>query len=104
LKRYLTLAEVKDILSKLVEERELTLEQKYALKHAEDFAKLNVEDALKLKEELMELPFITERIAVKIVDILPQSPEEVRAIFFKEPITINLEDVQKILDIVKKYI
>lgn len=104
MKKYLTLAEVREILTNLMKERELTLEQRYALKHAEDFSKLDIKKSLELKEELMKLPFMTERVAVKIVDILPQTPEEVRAILYKEPMTITLEEIQKILETVKKYI
>ncbi len=104
MKKYLTLAEVKDILREENEKRDLNPLQKSALAHSEEFAKLSAEDSRKLVEELMQLDFVDERHAVKIADILPISPDQVRAIYAKEKLVLPPEDVKKILDIVAKYI
>ena len=53
--KYLTLAEVKEILDAEREIRDLNTEQLYALTHAERFAKLSAKDARKLVEELIEI-------------------------------------------------
>ena len=101
--KYLTLSEVKELLLQRAEEGELNSLQKYALGHAEEFAKLKPEEARKLVEELMELDFVDERHAVKIADILPAHPDQVRVLYTKEKIVLPPEDVKKILDIVAKY-
>ncbi len=102
--RYLTLSEVKEILLEENERRELNALQKAALSHAEEFAQLSGEESRKLVEELMGLDFVTERHAVKIADILPKHPDQVRTIYSKDKIVLPPEDIKKILDIVAKYI
>ncbi len=104
MRKYLTLAEVKEILREENEKRELNPLQKSSLMHAEEFARLKKEDAEKLVEELMQLDFVDEKHAVKIADVLPIHPDQVRALYYKEKIVLPPEDIKKILDIVAKYI
>ena len=102
--RYVTLAEVKEILTEESKKRDLNVYQKAALSHAEEFAKLKADEDKKLVEELMTLDFMDERHAVKIADILPIHPDQVRTIYTKEKIVLPPEDIKKILDIVAKYL
>ncbi|MEM0493208.1 MAG: RNA polymerase Rpb4 family protein [Candidatus Thermoplasmatota archaeon] len=103
--RYVSLAEVKNILKKISKEREeLNYEQRIALEHASKFARLSVKDTESLISDLMGLKKLEERHAYKIADILPMTVDEVRSIFAKERFTPNDNDVKNILDIVKKYI
>jgi DNA-directed RNA polymerase subunit F len=102
--KYVTLAEVKEILTEEGKKRELNVYQKAALTHAEGFAKLKADEAKKLVKELMELDFMDEKHAVKIADILPIHPDQVRTIYTKEKIVLPPEDIKKILDIVAKYL
>ncbi len=102
--KYLTLAEVKDILKKESEKRDLNPLQKSALMHAEEFSKLKLEDVNKLVEELLQLDFMDEKHAVKIADILPIHPDQIRTLYTKEKMVLPPEDIKKILDIVAKYI
>ena len=41
---------------------------------------------------------------MKIADILPKYPEDVRAIFSKERITLSNDQINQIIEIVGKYI
>ncbi|MEM1577686.1 MAG: DNA-directed RNA polymerase subunit F [Candidatus Pacearchaeota archaeon] len=68
------------------------------------FAKLNFEDAKKLRQELKELniPKLGEEQIVKIIDILPEDSDDLRKIFFGTS-TLNQDEIQKILEVVKKY-
>ncbi len=102
--KYLTIAEVKELLLKENENRELNGIQKAALMHAEEFSRLSAEDSRKLVEELMNLDFVDERHAVKIADILPVHPDQVRAVYAKEKMVLPPEQIKEILDIVAKYI
>ena len=100
---YLTLAEIKEILKKEQENRELNMEQKYALEHAEHFAKLSAKDSRKLVKDLVKIEPVTESQACKIADTMPKKPEEIKAIFIKERTGISDDAVTKILDKVKEY-
>ena len=113
--RYVTLAEVRDLLEEVAESRKgtagmlededvLLASQKAALDHAQKVATISLEDANKLIEEVSKLEEVTDAIAVKIADLLPQYPEEVRAIFSKERITLSNDEINQIIEIVGKYI
>ena len=100
--RYVSLAEVKNLLEKEEKKRELSYEQKLALEHAKHFAKLGLTKSKKMADELVPIDRITEPFAYKIVDILPMHPDEVRAIFAKERFTLEGDEIKKILKIVEK--
>lgn len=96
--KFVTLAEVKEMLEDAKKERELNYEQNRALEHCQKFAKL---DAKKLVEELVKLD-IDERVATKIADLCPRTPDEVAAIFAKE--RSQFKEPNRILEVVSKYI
>ncbi len=102
--RYVTLAEVKELLLEESDKRELLTSQKAALDHAQAVSYLSVEDTQSIIEEVSKLDKVTDRIAIKIADILPKYPNDVRAIFYKERVELTADDIQEILDIVAKYI
>ncbi len=113
--RYVTLAEVRDLLEEVSESRKgtagllededvLLASQKAALDHAQKVSTISLEDANKIIEEVSQLEDVTDAIAVKIADILPKYPEDVRAIFSKERINLSSEKINQILEIVNKYI
>lgn len=104
----LTLAEIKEVLDKIEEERakagkELRYEQKRAVEHAKKFARLSSKDAKKMVEELLKLQKMKLSIAIQISNILPLTKDEVRSVYAKERFTLTEDDLEKILDIVKKY-
>ena len=101
---YLTLAEIRELLEKEAEVRPLTMEQNYALEHAIKFSRISAKDARKLVNELVEISQVSNPLACKIVDLMPQHEEEVEAVFLKERITIDGEVVSQILDKVSQYI
>ena len=103
----LTLAEVKDILSNIAEERrEKGLEIGYgfrkALHHADQFSKISGEKSRELVNKLLELEKMKPVIAVRIADIMPQSRDEVRSIYAKEKYTLSNEELDQILDYVSE--
>jgi len=101
----LTLAEVKEILFKIAEERrEQGLEVGYgfrkALHHADQFSKISGEKSRELVNRLLELEKMKPIIAVRIADILPQSRDEIRSIYAKEKYTLSNEELDQILNYV----
>ena len=102
--RYVSLAEVRDLLAAESERRELLTSQKAALDHAQTVSTIPLESAQKIIEEVSQIEDVTDAIAVKIADMLPQYPEDVRAIFQKERINLEPDKVDAIIAIVEKYI
>ncbi len=101
---YLSLAEVKNLLEKEKDARAaLSPEQQAALQHSQLFARLGVTKARDLIKELMDVPMMTLANAIKIVDILPNHPDDVRAILAKERFALSKEDTERVLQIVAKY-
>lgn len=100
-----SLSEVKEVLTEEAENRELSYEQSLALSHAEKFVKLGVEDTKDLIEELLdEFDFMSENIAYKMADILPENKEGVKAVFYRDRYTPSDSDSEDIINVIKKYI
>ncbi|RLI79045.1 RNA polymerase Rpb4 [Archaeoglobales archaeon] len=105
---YITISEAKEIMEEIAKKRqeraELLFETRRALKHLRNFAKLPPEKAKELVEELIKLPQVQRRdIAVKLADLMPRIPDEVRIIYAKERFTITPEQIEEILEIIDKY-
>ncbi|MEM1535223.1 MAG: DNA-directed RNA polymerase subunit F [Candidatus Pacearchaeota archaeon] len=123
----LSLAEIKELLKKRgkggkegkekkakeekaekVEEAEEAVEEnrraEQTLEYASKFAKLNFDEAKKLREELkaLQLAKLDDEHIVKIVDIVPRDADELRKIFVGS-ISPDQNEMQKILEIVAKY-
>jgi len=103
-KNYITLPEARKLLEEAAEERELTYEQQLALQHAQQFARLDPEKAMKMKEELLQIDGVNEYYATKIVDLLPTTPDDVRAIFATDRVVLQLSQMESILETVRKYL
>lgn len=101
-KERVTIVKAKDILKGV---KKKNYDQKLAFEYASKFAKLTPKKAEKLYEELSEagIPRIKRRHLVKLIDLLPGTPEEMRAVFAKEDLTLNKEDTEKILEILEGY-
>ena len=105
---YITISEAREIMEEIAKKRqeraELLFETRRALKHLRNFARLPPEKAKELVEELSKLPQVQRRdIAVKLTDLMPRIPDEVRIIYAKERFTITPEQIEEILKIIDKY-
>lgn len=83
--------------------RTLSYELRKSIDHADTLGKCSVSTAKALFDELVQLDKINPTIASRIVNIMPASREEVRAIYAKERYALVTEDVDQILDIIRKY-
>ena len=99
-----TLSEVKNLLKKMQKDRELSREQNITLEYAEKVVKLPASKTRKLMKELMDLGRINEIQACKLADLVPESEDEVTAIFSKESYSPSGDQIKKILDIINKYL
>ncbi|MCL1810964.1 MAG: RNA polymerase Rpb4 family protein [Methanomassiliicoccaceae archaeon] len=102
--QYITLAEVRDLLTEENEKRELLTSQKHAMEQARAVCSISVDDAKSIVEEIGAIEGVTEYAAVKIADLLPQYPEDVRAIFSKERLAIEPKTIDQIIEVVGKYL
>ncbi len=101
--QYVSLAEVRDLLTAENAKRELLPSQKSAMTHAGAVCPLSKEQVDEMVAKLQELDFVTPAIAYKIADLRPKYSNDVRAIFSKERITLDGDMIQSILDIVSSY-
>ena len=105
--QYVTLAEVRELLEAEAEIRgydNLLQSQKAALDHAQTVCSISLDQANAIIDEVKQIDIVTDAVALKIADLLPRYPEDVRAIFSKERVTLEPQQIQQIIDIVEKHI
>ena len=68
------------------------------------FVNLKPKDAEEIKKKVINLniPRLRDRHIVKIIDIMPQDIESLKLLFTGENVTIKQEDLNKILEAIKK--
>lgn len=102
--KYLTLSEIKaELESEQKEREELLAEQKLALEHAKKFSRLSPANAAKLVKKLMANEKVNESLAVKIADLMPNHNDDLQALFAKERTSLTKEEMDQILDVVRKF-
>ena len=97
------LADVKRMLTAEAALRTLPREALLAQGHSEGFARLEPEATHKLMEELRTLPFVDASLAVKLADIHPQWPEEIRLLFSKERVVLDEGQMTRLLEILAQH-
>lgn len=106
---YLTTAEAKELLEAIEveraadEEREMRYELARAIEHVNEFAFLDPEESRELVAELEELDKVDEETAYKIADLLPKSRDELRAVYAQQRYSLSGDELDEILNVVKKY-
>ncbi len=106
---YVTIAETKELLAELEgeraggEETEMQYELARAIEHVNRFAVLSPEEAQELVSELQELEKVSEPIAYKVADLLPEDRDELRAIYAQERYSLSGDELDEILELVAQY-
>ncbi|MEA3189704.1 MAG: DNA-directed polymerase subunit [Thermoplasmata archaeon] len=107
--RLVSLAEVKAMLEKAQKDRlaadgELTYEQKIALEHAKRFARIGAPEAKKIVAAVHKaLPDLEEKFAIRVADLLPQHPDDVRAILQKSRHDLTEAEIAQLIAIVDEH-
>lgn len=96
------IVEAKRILEERKKERDLVYEQKICLEYLERIPKLTQRQAEDLAEELAKIPVMKPRYINIVISVLPESEEEVEALFSKERTNLKKEEVKLIAEIVSK--
>ncbi|MEM5852788.1 MAG: DNA-directed RNA polymerase subunit F [Candidatus Aenigmatarchaeota archaeon] len=97
-----TNVEAKEILEEREKEKELKYEQKVTLALLRKTCRFDVEKVRKIVEELKSIERLREKQIVAIANFLPEDRDELRAILQKEYTALTEEEIDKILEIVKK--
>ncbi len=95
-----------EVLETLEEEEEGSLEpiQKTILEHLRQNTKIESEEAFEeLKDELEDVESLKEKHIYKILEILPEHPKEVEALFSKDRIRMDDSEREKIAEICSSY-
>ena len=100
-KREIPLYEAKEILKERATAGELTYEQNITSDYSKKFAKATKAKSEKLLKALNAIEGMTEKLAVKIVDILPADEEKLKMLLPKEP-GLDEAKLKEILELVKK--
>ncbi len=110
--RYITIAETRELLERRraegmeenPPEEPMFYEARVSLEHAERFARLKPEQAVELKGKLVELfEWMDERLAAKLVDLMPEDYFDIRVIFSKEDYMPTREEAEEIIRLLDEY-
>jgi DNA-directed RNA polymerase subunit F len=106
---YLTVAETKEVLEEIEveraadEDREMRYELARAIEHVNKFAALSPEESRELVAELLDIEKVDEKTAHKIADLRPLDRDELRALYAQERYSLSGEELDEILNIVKRF-
>ena len=95
--------EVKEILEEFSEDNELNYEQNVTLNHLARFKRYSLEDSQEIITKLQDEFNLRPKVAVHIVDLVPQDLADLRLIFAKEPSKVDNEEMKKILELLEQY-
>ena len=92
---------------RIMEERKkdgvLSPEQKMSIEYLEKTQKLTKKQADDLVEELQKIDILKPRYIALIMNVMPDTEEEVETLFSKERTNLKKEEIKKIIDIVKQF-
>jgi DNA-directed RNA polymerase subunit F len=94
--------EAREILEKRAKKVELKYGQKNALDVLKKFATANVDNIKALMEQLKSIPRLRDKQITAIVNILPEDKDELRVVLHKEYSDFSEDEINKILETVKK--
>ena len=104
----ITVPVLKEILTTIEAERqnrgkEMSYELRRSIEHVNHISTGTSQRSAILLEKLMEINNVTPLVAYHMVDMLPKSREEVRAIFGKDRFAHSTEEIDSIIDLIIEY-
>jgi DNA-directed RNA polymerase subunit F len=96
-------SKVKEIIEEFADDNELNYEQNLTLNHLARFKRYSAEDAEEIYQKLQDEFGLRDKVAVHIVDLVPEDLADMRLIFAKEPSKTTKEDMEKILEMLEQY-
>lgn len=102
--QFVTDAEAKELLKQKEKQAELKFEQKNALDILAKSSDFEAEKMKKLIEELRGIERLREKQVISIANFLPEDREQMRVVLHKEYTNFTPEEIDRILEVVKKNI
>lgn len=102
----LLMAELKDELEKTKKrDKELGLRAQKTEDYLNQFVKIDSKKAAELKDKLekLNIPRLRDTHVVKIADLLPKTPEDLRVILQGYALTVSNDNLKKIVEVVRKH-
>lgn len=99
----ISIPDAKRMLEDRKKERDLVYEQKICLEYLEKVPKLTQAQVRNITEDLGKIAILKPRYIALIINVLPDTEEEVEALFSKERTNLKKEEVRQIVEIVRKY-
>ncbi len=99
----ISIPEARVIMDKRKEEGDLSYEQNVTYEYLKKMSKLSPSKAEALRKELQEVAILKPRHIAKIIDIMPDTEDEVKLLFEKERTNLKKDEITKIVEIVKKF-
>ncbi len=82
---------------------ELEYGQRLTYDYAQKFSKHSAKKAEELKGELLKIEKMREHQAVALVDLMPETKEDMDLIFSKERTRLEEDEIKKVLELLNKY-
>lgn len=99
----ISMAKAKEILVEREKEGEMGHEQKITVDYLRRFNKLEVAEVEEFIKKLSEaLPTLKDHQIISLVNAMPQDEDEIKVIFMKERMTLEKDQISKILEILPK--
>jgi len=99
-KKIITPSNVKNILSENKERRNLLYVEERTLKFLNVTYKLDEKQEKEILEELKDIN-LPDEVKIQILEMLPKNEEELRTVLYTH--SLSKQDMEKILDVIKKY-
>ena len=99
----ISVPEAKEIMENRKKERDLVYEQKICLEYLEKISHLTQAQLKSFVEELSKISILKPRYIALIVNMMPDTEEEVDNLFSKERTNLKKDEVKQIVEIVKKH-
>lgn len=101
--KFVSWAEARKVLEKKSKDKELGYEQKNALEFLRKFSKLTEKKAEEMSAELQKIGRLKDKHIIQIMDMMPSSEDDIKALFSHEVISLTDDERKKVLSIVKKF-
>jgi len=100
----ISMKELKEELAKIKKrDKELNFRANKTEDYLNQFVSMKKEKELEEELNKLKIPRIKEQHIKKIVDILPVTVDELKTLIQGYPISVNADNLKKIVDVVKKY-
>lgn len=99
----ISMPEAQKIMEERKKDKELGYEQKICLEYLEKIPKVTDAKLKDLVEELSKITILKPRYIALIINMMPDTEDEISVLFSKERTNLKREEIKQIVDIIKKY-